>query len=126
MAKSDPFLITSFKRVPNGTNGGVTLVGTFFSMVGGTVIGLSQYLATFYFSDKASWDNAPPQWPLILFGAFAGFFGSLVDSLMGATLQYSGKRTCITVHQTLRIILILVILYRQGRLTDRPSVGWYV
>ncbi|KAI8436666.1 hypothetical protein MSG28_010154 [Choristoneura fumiferana] len=90
MAKSDPFLITSFKKVPNGTNGGVTLIGTFFSMVGGTVIGLSQYLATFYFSDKASWDNAPPQWPLILFGAFAGFFGSLIDSFMGATLQYSG------------------------------------
>ncbi|XP_061715949.1 transmembrane protein 19 [Cydia pomonella] len=90
LAKSEPFLITSLKRVPPGTNGGVTIIGTLFSIVGGTIIGISQYLAMLYFTDKASWENAPPQWPVILFGALAGFLGSLIDSLMGATLQYSG------------------------------------
>ena len=30
------------------------------------------------------------QWSLALIGAFAGFSGSTVDSLLGATVQYSG------------------------------------
>lgn len=33
---------------------------------------------------------SPPQWPLILFGGVAGLLGSVIDSLLGATLQYSG------------------------------------
>ncbi|XP_068633477.1 transmembrane protein 19 [Battus philenor] len=89
-SKDDPVLITSWKKVPKGTNGGITLVGTVFSTIGGLVIGISHYLTNFYLSDASLWLYAPPQWPIILFGAFAGFFGSLVDSILGATLQYSG------------------------------------
>lgn len=33
---------------------------------------------------------SPVQWPLIIYGGIAGLLGSLVDSLLGATLQYSG------------------------------------
>lgn len=91
LSKSDPFLVTSFKRVPKGTNGGITLIGTLCSTIGGLVIGLSQYLTMLYFTDKSMLMYAPPQWPMIVFGAFAGFLGSLIDSFMGATLQYSGK-----------------------------------
>lgn len=67
------------------------MVGTFFSTVGGLLIGFSQYIALYYFSEKSLWAYAPPQWPIIVFGALAGFLGSVIDSLMGATLQYSGK-----------------------------------
>lgn len=91
LSKSDPFLVTSFKRVPKGTNGGITLIGTLCSTIGGLVIGLAQYLTMLYFTDKTMLMYAPPQWPMIVFGAFAGFLGSLIDSFMGATLQYSGK-----------------------------------
>lgn len=91
LSKSDPFLVTSFKRVPKGTNGGITLIGTLCSTVGGLVIGMSQYLAVLYFTDKNTLMYAPPQWPMIVFGAFAGFVGSMIDSFLGATLQYSGK-----------------------------------
>ncbi|KAG7294824.1 hypothetical protein JYU34_006022 [Plutella xylostella] len=90
LGKSDPYLVTTFKQVPKGTNGGVTVVGTVCSTVGGLVVGLSQYLALFYFTEAAAWQYAPPQWPLIVFGALAGFLGSLIDSIMGATLQFSG------------------------------------
>lgn len=87
----DPILITSWRRVPRGTNGGISLIGTIFSTLGGLCIGISHYLAVLYFSDKTLWIYAPPQWPIILLSAFAGFFGSFIDSILGATLQYSGN-----------------------------------
>ena len=31
------------------------------------------------------------QWPIILIGGFSGFFGSMLDSFLGGSLQYSGK-----------------------------------
>ena len=39
LSKSNPVLITSGKRVPPGTNGGVTLLGTGFGALGGFIIG---------------------------------------------------------------------------------------
>ncbi|KAM3965230.1 transmembrane protein 19 [Aphomia sociella] len=90
ITNSEPYLITSWKRVPKGTNGGVSLIGTLFSAIGGFMIGLSYYLAILYFSDRSVLSNAPPQWPLIIYGTLGGLFGSFIDSLMGATLQYSG------------------------------------
>lgn len=37
--------------------------------------------------------GSPSQWPLIVFGGVAGLLGSVIDSLLGATLQYSGLDT---------------------------------
>ena len=74
----------------SGTNGGVTFGGLVFSLLGGTVIGITYYLSVLYFVDSNVLAISPPQWPLVFAGAFAGFFGSLVDSILGATLQFSG------------------------------------
>lgn len=32
----------------------------------------------------------PPQWPLLLVATLSGILGSMIDSLLGATVQYSG------------------------------------
>lgn len=66
-------------------------MGTIASTLGGLLIGVAQYLTLFYFTDTMLWSYAPPQWPIIVFGALSGFLGSLIDSLLGGTLQYSGN-----------------------------------
>jgi uncharacterized membrane protein len=74
-----------------GTNGGVSILGLLFSLLGGTVVGLSYYLSVLYFVDSTVLAASPAQWPLVFAGSFAGLIGSLVDSILGATLQYSGQ-----------------------------------
>lgn len=83
-----------------GTNGGVSIFGLLFSLLGGTVVGLSYYLSVLYFVDSTVLAASPPQWPLVFAGSFAGLVGSLVDSILGATLQYSGQAFVLI--QTLR------------------------
>jgi uncharacterized protein (TIGR00297 family) len=79
---SDPILITSFKKVPKGTNGGITILGLACSFVGGLFLGLSAFF----------WDYLKCQrttnffWFLVI-GTCGGGIGSIIDSLLGATLQ---------------------------------------
>ena len=86
-----PRLITTLKRVPVGTNGAVSFVGTTASLIGGLLIGIVYYIAILVlgFIDSFTADY-PAQWPVILLDGFAGLFGSFIDSVLGATLQYSG------------------------------------
>eukprot|EP00210_Caulerpa_lentillifera_P002076 g1991.t1 len=92
LSKWKPRLITNMKTVPKGTNGAVSLLGLLASAFGGATIGLTSFLfviltrgGSFSFQTIIS-----SEWPLVLLGVFGGLFGSLVDSLLGATLQYSG------------------------------------
>ncbi|OAD58671.1 Transmembrane protein 19, partial [Eufriesea mexicana] len=87
---SDPFLITTLKRVPRGTNGGVSWVGLFVSILGGITVGLCHYLTVLITVDTVVLQLAAPQWPIIIIGGIAGLLGSVIDSVLGATLQYSG------------------------------------
>lgn len=101
VGQTEPFLITTGQRVPRGTNGGVSILGLLFSLLGGTVVGLSYYLSVLYLIDSSVLAASPPQWPLVFAGSFAGLSGSLVDSILGATLQYSGlddRTGCIVEH----------------------------
>lgn len=85
LSQQKPFLITQpWRRVPPGTNGGITMLGTFWSALGGFMIGLL----------TVAMDLLSGIYPLntvkmILFGTVSGLIGSLVDSLIGATLQSS-------------------------------------
>lgn len=87
---SQPRLVTSFRQVPKGTNGGVTLGGLIFSFLGGAVVGLAYYLVILFTIDNAVLGRSPSQYPLIYIGGIGGLLGSLVDSVLGATLQFSG------------------------------------
>lgn len=91
LARSDPFLITTRKRVPRGTNGGVTFIGLFVSFLGGILIGAAYFVSNYYTVDRQTMNLSPPQWPLIPFGGIGGLLGSVIDSVIGATLQYSGQ-----------------------------------
>ncbi|XP_015667275.1 transmembrane protein 19 isoform X1 [Protobothrops mucrosquamatus] len=97
----EPRLITTWKKVPVGTNGGVTLVGLISSLLGGTFVGMAYFISQLIFVNDL--DISAPQWPIIVFGGSAGLLGSIIDSYLGATMQYSGfdKRTGMVVnHQT--------------------------
>lgn len=85
LSKSKPRLITQpWKSVPSGTNGGVTLNGFFWSAMGGAIIGASTVLMDFISGIEIA--NAPS---IILFSLTCGLVGSILDSLLGATVQQS-------------------------------------
>ncbi len=95
LSKSRPRLVTSFflRSVPPGTNGGMSVLGTTASAAGGLFIGLIFWLGSLLLqSTEAS------QFPMVAFGTVCGILGSLIDSLLGATLQatyFSVDRKCI-------------------------------
>lgn len=56
-----PRLITTWRKVPVGTNGGVTVGGLFFSLIGGLVIGFSYYLVILFTVDSLILAKSAPQ-----------------------------------------------------------------
>ncbi|CAB0008961.1 unnamed protein product [Nesidiocoris tenuis] len=90
LSSTNPRLITNFRRVPRGVNGGVTLAGIIVSALGGLVVGLAFYATIQLTISSELLSSSPPQWPIIVLGLVAGLFGSILDSLLGATCQYSG------------------------------------
>jgi uncharacterized membrane protein len=96
LSSTEPVLITTSERVPRGTSGGVTLYGFLVSALGGLLVGFIMAL-----------DVIGIRWNLLLLnismcenetllysfffypflGACMGLLGSIIDSILGATLQ---------------------------------------
>jgi uncharacterized protein (TIGR00297 family) len=73
-----PRLITTLKRVPIGTNGGITVTGETVALLGGfavSVVAMLLHVVT-------------PQMMVIC--TLAGFMGTNIDSVIGATLENKG------------------------------------
>lgn len=108
-SKSDPWLITSFSKVPkgsnsfltlqcskrtqissvscpikvkpvfvfvllnvSGTNGGISIIGTLFSIIGGLIVGIAFYCTLLLCSTAYQLETSPPQWPIVVVGGIAG------------------------------------------------------
>lgn len=86
LATSKPRLVTTFflREVPPGTNGGMSLLGTAASAAGGLFIGTLFTGLSFFFQQE---DSELVQYPMLLVGLISGVLGSLIDSILGATMQ---------------------------------------
>jgi uncharacterized protein (TIGR00297 family) len=79
-----PVLLTTFKRVPQGTSGGVSLAGSLAALAGSALVAGVAVLTTL-----AGWTPSGGlalTWQFVII-ALGGWVGSFVDSLLGATLQ---------------------------------------
>ncbi|CAL5360587.1 unnamed protein product [Camellia sinensis] len=75
--------------VRRGTNGGVTKAGLLAAAVAGSIIELT-FVFIGFFTTRCAYDVALKQLLVIPISALAGLCGSVIDSLLGATLQFSG------------------------------------
>ncbi|MDP3563880.1 MAG: TIGR00297 family protein [Methanoregula sp.] len=73
-----PYMITTLRKVPIGTNGGVTLVGESVALLGGLAIALVAFLLGVI------------SLPVVAVCAVAGFVGTNIDSLAGAIFENRG------------------------------------
>jgi uncharacterized protein (TIGR00297 family) len=81
-----PRLITTARRVPPGTSGGVSLAGTAASTMGALFIGLLAFVLLSVGTLAQGGRAVPLSW-IIPSTAISGLLGSLFDSLLGATVQ---------------------------------------
>jgi uncharacterized protein (TIGR00297 family) len=73
-----PYMITTLKKVPIGTNGGVTVTGELVSLFGGFAVSVVALLL----------NVITPEMAVIC--TLAGFVGTNLDSIVGATLENRG------------------------------------
>jgi uncharacterized protein (TIGR00297 family) len=74
-----PYLITTLQPVPRGTNGGVTLRGEVAAVIASAIVAVTAWLM-----------GVADPW-MVVVTVIAGFIGTNVDSLVGATLENSGR-----------------------------------
>lgn len=78
LSKNEPVSVLDFKtKVKRGSNGGVSNLGNLFMFIGSSLIAFSAF---FLFQS----------WLLFWLSLWAGVFGCMIDSFLGATLENKG------------------------------------
>ena len=94
LSRKMPRLITTGEEVKPGTNGGVTTLGLVASAAGGFAVGFAFWCGGLFVpvvtGNVGLALKFAAQWPVLVIGLGAGVVGSLMDSLLGATIQFSG------------------------------------
>ena len=81
LSQNEPFSIITFKPVERGLSGGITLLGLAASILGSLLIAILYFLARL---SILSVPRALGYGGIVL---VSGFLGSIIDSILGATLQ---------------------------------------
>ena len=77
-------MLTNFNRIVSpGVSGGITIIGIVISFLGALLISITAIILNIG-------DISPIR--IILIGTISGLFGSIIDSVLGATIQ--GKYRC--------------------------------
>jgi len=79
LSTKQPRLITNFSKVESGTDGGITFLGTITGAMASVLIAIIYFLFI---------ENSLKIAGII---AFAGFCGTIIDSLLGAVFERKGK-----------------------------------
>jgi uncharacterized protein (TIGR00297 family) len=104
LSRNSPRLITTGQKVPPGTSGGVSQLGIWASVAGSLLIGTVATALTqiSLLVQAGGWSSQAASYSLL--AVAGGFVGSLVDSLLGGTVQAiyycgnCGKQTESAVH----------------------------
>jgi len=80
LSEEDPVLLFSWRRVPAGTSGAISPLGTAAAVLSSLLISFESYAIS---GGKTSF---------LIIPAFCGFLGSIIDSFLGALIQE--KRFC--------------------------------
>jgi uncharacterized protein (TIGR00297 family) len=82
LSQRRPRSLLTFRSVPRGISGGVSLLGTGMALAGAFLIGFA------FAAENLVGDFLPQEFLLVaLFVTAGGFLGSLTDSILGATMQ---------------------------------------
>jgi uncharacterized protein (TIGR00297 family) len=82
--KKDPLSLRTFKRVEKGTSGAVSLFGTLSALIGSMLIGIFAIIGFSFLNIGQLGFEYVKAFQMVTLG---GFIGSLIDSVLGATVQ---------------------------------------